>query len=110
VPLAGNALKLVRINAAETSQEAFSATPATVGLNFADAEVPPEVINGAGAAGNHVFTLLHAPSPAASLQLFHKDGPMYWPVTDYTLAGLTITFVAGNPPQAGDLLKAWYRW
>jgi hypothetical protein len=89
-----------------------SITLGGVALNaFVDAETPSGTINGVGATGNAVFTLANAPSPAASLMLLHKDGTPYIAFgKDFTLAGLTITFVAASTPQTGDLLYASYRY
>jgi hypothetical protein len=72
------------------------------GVNFADAEVPAGLINGA----NHVYTLVNAPS-GASLQLF-LNGIMCKAGVDYVLAGNTITYT--NAPQAGDSHEAFYRY
>lgn len=72
---------------------------------FVDAEVPAGVINGV----NAVFTLLFAPNPGASLNLF-KNGVFMTPAgVDYTLVGLTITFVAGQIPAGLDTLVAFYQ-
>jgi hypothetical protein len=78
-------------------------TPVTV-PNFADAETPGGTINGTTAA----FTLLNAPSPAASLILV-RNGVTLKATVDYTLATNTITFLTGAIPQTGDSLLAWYR-
>jgi hypothetical protein len=83
---------------------------ATGGPQFADNETPVGTVNGAGTVGNKVFTLAHAPTPAESLLLAHKDGSSYLAGIDYNLAGLTITFVAASTPQTGDQLRAWYRY
>jgi hypothetical protein len=29
---------------------------------------------------------------------------------DYTLAGKTVTFIAEQTPQVGDIILAWYRY
>ncbi len=74
-------------------------------IGFADAEVPSGVIDGV----NAVFTLAFAPSPATSLQLV-RGGLTQKPVDDFTLSGLTITFLSGSLPLPGDELVAWYRY
>lgn len=68
-------------------------------------QVPSGTVNGS----NPTFTLTFAPSPADSLQLF-KDGLLQkeGAGNDFTLSGLTITFLAGNIPQTGDNLYAIY--
>jgi len=75
-------------------------------LNFADAEVPAGVIDGA----NAVFTLAHTPNPAASLQLFKNGVLQSAGGVDYTLAVATITYVAAAKPQVGDAHVAFYRY
>jgi hypothetical protein len=77
---------------------------------FADGEVPVGVINGVGAVGNVVFSLAHTPSPAASLRIFHRDGPPFFVGVDFNLVGNIITFLAASTPQTGDLLSAFYRF
>jgi len=73
------------------------------GVTFADTEVPSGTINGA----NAVFTLANAPSPAASLELF-LNGVLQRPAgVDYTLSGLTITYVTA--PLTGETHVCWYR-
>lgn len=68
-------------------------------------EVPTGTVNGV----NAVFTLSAAPS-GVSLQLY-KDGMFQRAGSgfDYTLAGSTVTFEAGNLPQTGDNLFAIYQ-
>lgn len=81
--------------------------PPGTGVNYSDAEVPGGTVNGA----NATFTLAAAPSPAASL-LLHRNGLLQTAGIDYTLAGNTITFLAGAIPQSTptpDGLIAWYR-
>ncbi len=73
--------------------------------NFVDNEVPTGTVNGT----NVDFTL--ASTPAAGSLHLHKNGLRQSPGAskDYTITGATITFVAGNVPQSGDLLLADYR-
>ena len=71
---------------------------------FQDAETPSGVINGV----NVTFTLVAAPSPAASLVLT-KNGIVQKSGADFTLSLSTITFLTGAEPQAGDTLLSWYR-
>jgi hypothetical protein len=76
------------------------------GNNIEFAEVPAGVIDGV----NAVFTLTNSPNPAGSLQLY-KNGVYMTQGTDYNLAGLTITYVAGAIPQAGDAhIASEYFW
>lgn len=80
-------------------------------------EVPGGAINGTtGSDGNAVFTLAVAPSPASSLQVWRIDngsgeggyGARLFDGIHFNLAGLTITFTAGNIPVTGVLLRASY--
>jgi len=73
--------------------------------SFSDGEVPTGSINGS----NAVFTLVNAPSPAASLDLF-LNGLMMAVGVDYTLSNNVITFLTASTPQAGDTLVASYRF
>jgi hypothetical protein len=77
-------------------------------LTYGDAEVPVGVVDGV----NTVYTLLKAPFPANSLQLFENIGGagqfnLQVQPTNYTIAGNTITYVVA--PIIGTLHKAWYR-
>lgn len=73
-------------------------------VNFSDKETPSGTINGA----NLTFTLAHTVSPAVSLILV-LNGSVQSPAgTDYTLSGLTVTFVTA--PPTGSILVAWYRY
>ncbi len=71
---------------------------------FVDAEIPAGVVDGA----NVTFTILSPPSPVTSLHLF-RNGLLQKVGFDYTLSGLTITFVSLSVPQPGDTLLAAYR-
>jgi len=73
------------------------------GVTFADTEVPSGTVNGA----NTVFTLANAPSPAASLVLFLNGVAQRPAGVDYTLSGLTITYVTA--PLTGETHVCWYR-
>lgn len=70
---------------------------------FADAEVPAGAINGS----NTVFTLLRAPNPLQSLQLY-LNGALQTQGIDYTLSTNTITFTVA--PTTGEGFIAWYRF
>ncbi|HLH41615.1 MAG TPA: hypothetical protein VKV74_01420 [Bryobacteraceae bacterium] len=72
---------------------------------YSDSEVPSGVIDGV----NTMFTLLYAPSPAASLELFN-NGVRLAAGADFQLSGNTITFFASSTPQPGDALLASYRY
>jgi len=67
-----------------------------------DDEVPEGPIDGA----NAVFTLAHAPSPVASLNLF-LNGMRLRRGTDYTLTAAEITYAVA--PAIGDNHYAFYR-
>jgi len=66
--------------------------------------VPTGVVNGA----NPTFTL--AGTPLANTLMLFKNGMLQraGAGNDYTLATATITFLAGNIPQTGDVLLASY--
>ena len=90
-------------NTTQLATTAFVQAAIPAALNFADMETPAGTLDGV----NKVFTLAHAPNPAASLQLF--NGLMQQAGgNDYTLAGNTITFTAA--PTVGSTLLAWYRY
>ena len=69
--------------------------------NFSDAEVP------SGSKPGTVFTLLRAPNPLQSLELF-RNGVLQTQGIDYTLSTNTITFTL--TVQASEGLIAWYRY
>lgn len=69
--------------------------------NFADDETPSPTGNPV------VFTLLHAPNPVASLELF-MNGLELDVVDDFNIDGNQITFMTA--PPAGADLRAWYRY
>lgn len=64
-------------------------------------ETPAGVIDGA----NDTFTLVNTPA-TNSLQIFLNGAYQTPGGEDYTLAGLTITFV--NAPLTGGILRAFY--
>jgi hypothetical protein len=71
---------------------------------FVDQEVPSGAVDGS----NTLFTLLSAPSPTASLQLF-RNGVLQKAGFDYTLSGSSITFISAATPQPGDTILTYYR-
>ncbi len=76
----------------------------TIKNNFATPsynETPAGIIDGS----NNIFTLTNTPA-TGSLQLFLNGMYQTGGGEDYTLAGLTITFV--NPPLSGSILRAFY--
>ena len=75
-------------------------------MAFADNETPTGTINGT----NDTFTLVQAPSPAASLKLYKNGMIQTAGGVDYTLATLTITYTAAAKPQTGDAHVAFYRY
>lgn len=66
-------------------------------------ETPIGTINGT----NKTFTLANIVDPVGSLQLFLNGAFQTAGGEDYTLSGLTITFV--NAPLTGSVLRAFYR-
>jgi hypothetical protein len=62
---------------------------------------PTGVIDGT----NAIFTLPNAPNPAASLQLSKNGRDMYSGI-DFTLSGLTITYLTASIPQPTDVHRA----
>jgi hypothetical protein len=87
-------------------KHAMPAAPATglVAANFVFGEVPTGTVDGVNAA----FGI--ANTPVAGTVAVHKNGIRQLPGAgnDYTLAGTTITFLAGNLPQTGDNLLVDY--
>ncbi|HEV8041872.1 MAG TPA: hypothetical protein VGP62_23540 [Bryobacteraceae bacterium] len=73
------------------------------GVGFIDAETPSGTINGV----NGSFTLVQAPSPASSLDLY-RNGIRLESGVDYALSGNAITF-GSVVPQIGDVLLCSYR-
>lgn len=79
----------------------YGKTMGTTPANATFAAVPVGAINGI----NTIYTLANAPNPAASLQLF-LNRVLVEAGTDFTLAGLTITYTLA--PQVGDIHYAYY--
>ena len=71
---------------------------------FVDGEVPSGALDGVNAA----FSIISAPSPAASLALF-RNGLLLRQNLDYLLSGSAIAFQGAFVPQPGDTLQASYR-
>ncbi len=71
---------------------------------YSDDETPAGVVDGS----NISFALAAQPSPPLSLILF-RNGMAQKQGFDYTLTGAVVQFAAGNGPQPGDTLAAWYR-
>ncbi len=72
--------------------------------SFVDGEAPSGIVDGS----NTLFGLAAVPDPAGSLAVY-RNGVLQKTGQDYTLAGSTVTFVAGATPQPGDTLLASYR-
>jgi hypothetical protein len=72
---------------------------------YSDSETPAGAVNGT----NTAFTLLYAPSPAGSLDLY-LNGLLMTQGTDYALTTNSITFFLHSTPQTGDLVIASYRY
>ena len=71
---------------------------------FSDSETPTGTIDGA----NKVFTVANTPDPVLSLRIY-LNGMYQTPAgEDYTLDGITITFV--NAPATGSILRVGYRY
>ena len=95
------------LTASSSTQAAWAAPATALGTsNFVFNEIPSGTINGSNAA----FTLANTASPTGSIRVF-KNGIRQTPnagndfvMTDAT----TITFEAGNIPQAGDNLLVDY--
>ena len=72
--------------------------------NFVDSEVLLGIVNGA----NAIFSLSHVPNPLSSLHLFRNGQRTN--SSDYSVNGLTITFIPVAIPNTGDSLLADYRY
>jgi hypothetical protein len=98
---------LAAINAAIASLSAQIGTVgSTQGSNaaFVDGETMGGTANGTATT----FTVAQTPFPVTSVHVY-RNGLLQKVGTDYTIAGKTITFLAGSVPKAGDLLTADYR-
>lgn len=71
---------------------------------FVDSDSPQGALNGTNAE----FLLAQEPNPGSSLLLW-RNGVLQKQGVDYSLNSRTATFLAGNVPQAGDILQASYR-
>ena len=80
-----------------------SAINNTASYLFIDNETPSGLINGS----NKVFTLAYNPDPNLSLRVY-LNGVYQSPAgEDYTLSGITITFI--NALMSNSILRAFYR-
>jgi hypothetical protein len=98
----GNLTDCVRVDG---SSGACGSSGGGVLPSFSDEETPSGTLNGS----NTMFTLVNAPSPAASL-LLYDNGLLMTQGVDYTLSNKQITFLTASTPQAGDVLTASYRY
>ncbi len=78
--------------------------PCSAGPAFIDSEALGGIVDG----GNSVFTMSNAPDPATSLALY-RNGVLQKSGFDFTLNGLTVTYLTGAIPQPADTLLASYR-
>ena len=92
--------KVVAVKTDETGLEFITASTGSI----ADNETPSGTINGS----NTIFTLANTPSPTGSLQVFLNGAYQTPGGEDYTLSGVTITFV--NAPLSGSILRVFYRY
>lgn len=99
------AVNLVDIAGNVCSTLSVAGQVSSLGVSFADDETPAGVVNGV----NRVFTLAHAPTPSASLEL-SVNGLRYKEGVNYELVDDTITFAVGFAPQVGDTMSASYRY
>jgi hypothetical protein len=76
----------------------------TTNANFVDGETPAGSVNGS----NSVYTLANTPA-LPNYVLLYRNGVLQTNGIDYTISGNTITFAAGETPQTGDELLAYYR-
>ena len=97
--VAGNPSDCVRVNG--TAATCFDTASLA---SFVDAETPTGVIDSL----NTSFTLVNAPLPSTSLQLY-RNGVYQTAGIDFTVSGNNIQFLPGAIPQPGDLLLASYR-
>lgn len=81
-----------------------SAINSTASYLFSDNETPVGSIDGA----NKEFTLANNPDPNLSLRVYLNGMLQSASGEDYTLSGVTITFV--NAPLATSKIRAFYRY
>ena len=100
---------LSQINASITSltNTVSGLSSGTVSSNvvFVDSETPTGTLDGT----NTSFQLSQLPMPVGSLEFYRNGLVLQAGGVDYTLSGQSITFVASDPPQPGDILQAYYR-
>jgi hypothetical protein len=96
----GNLADCVRVDG--TAGPCGSSAPP--GPGFVDSETPTGTVDGS----NLVYSLANVPSPPESL-LLYRNGLLMKNGLDYSLSGITITFVPSATPQTGDVLLASYR-
>jgi len=95
----------VAVDGSETKKILFSDLKTSLNFTtFVDNETLTGTINGV----NKVFTLNNAPDPAVSLQIFLNGAFQTAGGEDYSLVGLTITFI--NAPFTGSVLQGYYRY
>jgi hypothetical protein len=70
--------------------------------------VDGDPLGGTADGTNPTFSVSHAPTPAASLDIY-RNGLLLRGGLDYTAAGNIITFLTGAIPKEGDILVASYR-
>lgn len=76
---------------------------ATIGT-FSNNVTPTGTVNGV----NAIFTLANTPINSSLMLLV--NGQVQTSPENYTISGATITFVAGQIPQTGQILKAFYAY
>lgn len=83
-----------------------AASNGAAAVNYADSEIPTGTVNGVNAA----FTLAH--TPVVGSEHVFKNGlrQLGGAGNDYTISTTTITFLAGNIPQTGDVIVVDYRY
>jgi hypothetical protein len=105
--LNGSALRLTSTTPSDGQMLRWNGAAQTWDLvNLVDAAS----LTGTADGTNLVFLLPAAPVPASSLILFRNGLALQAGGFDYTLSGSTVTFIAGEAPQPGDTLRAWFRY
>jgi hypothetical protein len=82
-----------------------SESGATATLNLTSGEALQGEVDGV----NNSFTLIRAPLPAASLQLY-RNGLLQKAGVDYVLSANQVTFLSASLPTPGDIIQASYRY